>query len=575
MEYFATTLNYIKLTPGDFPDPGNRKKRVLEVLPVAPTVEPPPPSKAEMKLLQKRDHQLLNGLKIQLQPIMDQINRKYKKFRQPVIPPAQIDYLFAEADPNYIRPDLALGQVRPFEIVKDKHDNDVLRDTATGKTYYNLETTTIEERLSNGFYARPKDFLFDIKSLAKDAKNIGDKERTLKANELLSNVEVDVASIENSTSHIDWEALYRRQVQRAKETAEKERKRKAMQTILERVQTDVFGGNESDSQGPITLGEPVPGSRTTARFQVRSPLSNGHGNSGQEAHPLSNGTSHPSGEADEGDVTMSGVGDETQQASQMGPPPKHLEGSIAPTAMTQISQKSAVTSLPPGVSPSAVINEASTTKTSDPSTHRSSNFSQLTNGTHGEHRSGEDHDGDIPDTLLVPGQNQSQNQSQSQDTPSDEAWFHSQAQALSRGKLMPVSNPSGSTTSSRFNANTRHSGGSGSKVQSIGNLLNDPQPEEESSIRQSGSSTSASQQLSVDREVEEFIEDVTDRTGGCTIEQLEQINRELMEAIWCCRHEWNRERACARVKTAFNEVIADIETIQVMGPLSQQQSLGV
>lgn len=66
-----------------------------------------------MKAVQKRDHQLLNGLKIQLQPIMDQINRRYKKFRQPVIPPAQIEYLFAEADPNFVRPDIPGAEVRP------------------------------------------------------------------------------------------------------------------------------------------------------------------------------------------------------------------------------------------------------------------------------------------------------------------------------------------------------------------------------------------------------------------------------------------------------------------------------
>ena len=213
-EYFSSTLAYVKQKPADFPDPENRKKRVLEELPVAPQASAQAPTKAETKAIQKRDHQLLNGLKIQLQPIMDQINRKYKKFRQPVISQAQIDYLFAESDPNYVRPDVAEAQVRPFEIVKDKYGNDVLRDTE-GRCFYNLETTTIEERLSNGFYARPKDFLFDIKALARDAKNIGDKERTLKANELLSNVEVDVASIENSTAHIDWEALYRRQRERA------------------------------------------------------------------------------------------------------------------------------------------------------------------------------------------------------------------------------------------------------------------------------------------------------------------------------------------------------------------------
>ncbi|EWZ99047.1 hypothetical protein FOWG_02853 [Fusarium oxysporum f. sp. lycopersici MN25] len=550
MEYFSTTLQYVKKKPREFPDPENRKKRVLEELPVAPPIEPPPPTKADMKAAQKKDHQLLNALKIQLQPIMDQINRKYKKFRQPVIPQAQIDYLFAESDPNYVRPDLEAGQRRPYEIVKDKYDNDVLKDTTSGKCYYNLETTTIEERLSNGFYARPKDFLFDIKALAKDAKNIGDKERTLKANELLSNVEVDVASIENQTSQVDWEALYRRQVQRAKDATEKERKRKAMQSVVDRVQSDL-GGNDSDSQGPVTLGEAVPGSRTTARFQVRSPLSNGHGTSGQDSsHPLSNGLTHPLGE----DVQMSGVHDDTQAMSDMGPPPKSHDPSVAHTGMTQISQKSVVTTLPPGVSPSAVINEASTTKTSDPSTHHSSNFSQLTNGGHAENRGVEDDSQvDIPDTLLVAGHN----------TSGEDSWLHSQAQAAAAGgNLMQGSGISGSPPSQRS---------SGFKAQSVGgmaNILNDQTSDEYQSVRNSGSSTSASQPFA-GGEIDAFLQNLTDATSGCTIEQLEQINRELMDAIWRTRNEWNRSRVVDQIMHVFNSVMEDIDDMQGVGPGSQ------
>ncbi|KAI9166696.1 Tat-binding-like protein 7 [Paramyrothecium foliicola] len=562
-EYFSTTLEYVRMKPAEFPDLENRKKRVLEELPVAPSIEPKPPTKAEVKALQKKDHQLLNGLKIQLQPIMDQINRRYKKFRQPVIPQAQIDYLFAESDPNYVRPDLAEGEVRPFEIVKDKHGNDVLRDTTTGKCYYNLETTTIEERLSNGFYARPKDFLFDIKALARDAKNIGDKERTLKANELLSNVEVDVASIENSTSHIDWEALYQRQVHRAKEAAEKQRKRQAMLSILDRVQSDIGGGNDSDSQGPVTLGELVPGSRTTAHFQVRSPPPSGleHELPGQHLHPLSNGNP-PISKGD--DVQMGGVDDTTQPSSRaLGrkPPPKSDEHQDqVHTGMTQISQKSAITSLPPGVSPSAVINEASTTKTSDPSTHRSSNWStQLTNGNHEEQRGHEnDNEADIPDTLLMA----------SQATSSDEQWPHSQAHALARGTLAAGSNLSGSPTTPHSHAQ-HGSNSSKSHGIGIGNLLNSPRPDD-SSIRHSGSS--GSQPLSVEGAVENFLTEVADGTSGCTIEQLEQINRDLMDEIWRGRHEWNRMRVLSHVTRVFNDTIGDIESIQGMGPLSQPKS---
>lgn len=538
-------MEYIKKKPADFPDPENRKKRVLEDLPVAPVVAPKPPTKAEMKALQKKDHSSLNTLKIQLQPIMDQINRKYKKFRQPVIPQNQIDYLFAESDPNFVTADVTADQPRPFEIVQDKYGNDVLRHTGTGKTYYNLETTTIEERLSNGFYARPKDFLFDIKTLAKDARNIEDKERTLKANELLSNVEVDVASIEASSAHIDWEAIYRRQLQRAKDAAEKERKRKAMQSIIDRVQSDLggTGGNDSDSQGPVTLGEPVPGARTMARFQVRGSPFNDQAN---DSHGLSNGTSDPSG----GDVQMSGV-DDTQSVSDpsgMGPPSKSA-------ANTQISQKSAITSLPPGVTPSQVINEASTTKTSDPSTHRSSNFStQLTNGNHGEQRGDNDNDIDIPDTAPVP----------SQGTSSDEPWIHSQAGALraSRGLGSPTSPQSPPNT--RTPASTSKSHGLGVK-----DILNDPHSES----RNSGSGSSASQPISIDVGVRDFLEDMTEKTSGCTIEQLEQINRDIMDTIWRLRGEWNRQRVLNDVTRVFNTTIDDIEQLQNMGPLSQRLHL--
>jgi hypothetical protein len=522
-----------------------------------------------MKALKKRDHQLLNHLKVLLQPIMDQINRKYRKFRQPVISQTQIDYLFVESDPNFVRPDVEEGQQRPFEIVQDKHGNGVLRETATGKIYYNLETTTIEERLSNGYYARPKDFLFDIKSLAKDAKNIGDKERTLKANELLSNVEVDVASIENGNSSVDWEGLYRRQLQRAKDAAEKERKRKALQTIVDRVQSDVTGsgtgGNDSDS-GPVTLGEPVPGSRTTARFEVRN-LPKADEPTGQEPH-LSNGTSQPTTSVD---VEMSGVDEESQQpssASNMGPPDRSQARSTAATGLTQVSQKSAVTSLPPGVSPSAVVNDASTTKTSDPSTNRSSNWStQLTNGNHDDRRAsvGEDADLEIPDTAPLPSH-------PSQVTSSDEVWVHSQAQAL-RANAANDSLLSGSTASSQSQPLNRTPVGAKAHSIDIGNLLNDSPGDEAGYAGNSGSS--ASQPLGIDSAVESFLDSMTDKTSGCTIEQLEQINRDVMDEIWRSRNEWNRQKVLNRVTNVFNQAIGDIEFLQGMGPLSQRQNLDV
>ncbi|KAG5986738.1 hypothetical protein E4U43_005379 [Claviceps pusilla] len=586
MEYFSATLDYIKKKPAEFPDPENRKKRVLEELPVAPPIAPKPPTKEEAKLVKRKDHQMLNTLKLHLQPIMDQINKKYRKFRQPVIPQSQIDYLFAESDPNYVRPDITEGVIRPYEIVKDKHGNDVLRDTATGKCYFNLETTTIEERLSNGFYARPKDFLFDIKALAKDAKNIGDKERTLKANELLSNVEVDVACIENNFSSVDWDGLHRRQVQRAAQVAEKERKRKAMQSISNRVQSDLGGGaNDSDSPGPLTLGETVPGSRTTARFQLRGPLSSSSLSNGQQQDEraqdgASQAAREPKTEVErERDVQMSGTDDpfcrpsagatgQGEEPVVMGPPTKSETNSVKEqhAGLTRISQRSAVTSLPPGVSPSAVINDASSTKTSDPSTHRSSNFNsstQLTNGNHGHRQSGENgNEGELPDTLVVtmPGQ---------ATPPAEEVWMHSQGQGLARENMAGLAGHDLTDSPMSFQSHAPRSSGLSADPGAV-RASQDTPSQVPPSGRYQGSS--ASQPPSVEGAIDNLLLVLTDGTSGCTIEQMEQINRELMDEIWKSRHEWNRHRAVGNLSNVFNDTIQDIEHVQGVLALSQSRA---
>ncbi|UQC78451.1 ATPase [Colletotrichum lupini] len=552
-EYFASIVDHIRKSPADFPDPANRKKRVLEELPVAPPPPPKVPTKEEIKAMQKRDHQLLNILKVQLQPIMDQINRKYKKFRQPVLTPGQLDYLFLEKDPNYVRPDVAGIEHRPFEIVKDKYDVDVLRETVSGKTFYNLETTTIEERLSNGFYCRPKDFLRDIKSLAKDAKNIGDKERTLKANELVSNVEVDVATIEGNTSTVDWEALHQRQLQRAKVQAEKARKKEALQSVLDRVQGDVGGGNDSDSQGPVTLGEQIPGSgHAMARFQVMSPGPSG----GVGSHQQSNGTSNPSRQSD---VHMSGVDDDdTTQDSSMQPPPQWPPQGNATTGATQVSQRSVITTVPPGMSPSAIVNDASTTKTSDPSDRSTDKWStQATGPTNGFHpdQSSQGDNSQLQDTQIPAGMDPV-----SQATSSDAAWPHSQAHGMARGIIHPPGSQTSSPNKSRSSGDSKH-------AMPLVNILNDSTSED---IRNSGSSSSQQQPVIHEGQVEQFLDELTERTSGCTIEQLEQINRELMDEIWNTRHEWNRMKVLGDLTNVFNETISDIESIQGLFQQSQQ-----
>ncbi|KAJ8131765.1 hypothetical protein O1611_g1859 [Lasiodiplodia mahajangana] len=424
-EYFRRIITHINRMPSAFPDPLNRKKRQLEDLPIAP---PPPAKKLTKEEIHNEDvryRQALNLMKVHLQPIMDQISKKYQKFRHPVLPESQYQYLLDEADPNYVRADLADAPPRPYELAKDSDGYPGLRETATGKFFYNLDVNIIETRLANGYYWRPFEFLKDVRALKSDADSIGDRQRWLKASELLANVEVDVLDVDEKLRNmgINWERLYETHKKRREEREERARKKRAMQMVLDAARTGVSNNNEGPSQnGSLPTGLHT----TTAQFQVIGDVPNGS-TVAAASNAATNGTSVPSRAAD-GDVQMD---DAENHPSPMQPPsqwpripPRSLDTSVmaTPGDKSRFSQVSAVQSLPPGVSPSALINDASTTRTSDPSHRSSSHSTQLTNGLHGQ--SGHE---TMPETLELPGN--------SQQTSSDDAWFHSQAQLIARGYL--------------------------------------------------------------------------------------------------------------------------------------------
>jgi hypothetical protein len=60
-------------------------------------------------------------------------------------------------------------------------------------------------------------------------------------------------------------------------------------------------------------------------------------------------------------------------------------------------------------------------------------------------------------------------------------------------------------------------------------------------------------------------------TSGCSLEQLEQINAALMDAIWKHRSDYNRNLVLKEVTEAFNVIIKDIETMQEILKSSQEE----
>ena len=524
---------------------------------------------------------------------MDQIQKKYKKFRTPVIQQSQIQYLFDEQDPNFVRPDIPM--FRPFEIDTDKDGVQGLRETSSGKFYYNLETTTIEERLSNGFYARPKDFLADIRSLAKDAKHIGDKERTLRANELLTNCEVDIAGIAANPLFADAENVYQRQLQRAKEKEDKRKKKAAIDLALapagasDAANAGTIGGSNSAeaSSGPVLLGEAIPNSRPAALFNpVHTPSGLSNGMSAVDQHHTSNGTSVPSRGHSGDDVDMSGTDDHTQRTSEnsqaMLPPnqqwPRMPSGPASTSNLataggtTQVSQRSGFQEIPHDTSPSQLINDASTTTSGKKTSEEWS--TQATNGVSHPDSSPVDkqHDSQLPDT-----QRDSESQGKTQpESSSDEPWPHSQAQGLARGQItIPSQTPSSGSQPSQTHAPGAppltappRLPASRSKPTSMSHILND------SPIEPASSQASSEKDLIMDYQwFDDLLSRLTEGSSGLNVEQLEQLNRELMETLWKYRGEWNRSKVAYMLTTVFNETIKDIEEMQKVLKASQESEL--
>ena len=522
----------ISASPDDLPNPDNRKRRQIPELQIAPPPkEPEGLSKTDLKALKKQDMRTLNMLKILIQHIMDHIKNKYKKFRHPIVEESRISYLFDEQTPGMVSTDLpeerrAQEQARPFELKKDPKGVPGLYETATHKFYYNLEIVTIEKRLSNGYYKRFKDFVADIKRLAKDAKTSGDEERILKANELVSNVEVDIQLLEDNNPALvaASEQVYAREHERAKLAKDSDQGDQNVPRIPNVPPRAT--GSTTQSTGPINLGEPLSGRdpvpfATPARRADHSQLTNGGSASPSHDHH------HVNGYHDHDDDVA------------MGNTPEANASAVNTQPTQPRSQRSALTTMAQNSHAGEYHNSASTTtsgqKTSDKSKsdNRSSgpyNNSQSTNGILRDH--------EHPDFLAM---KDSSGQSQLADTQ-EVGNSSSQSQPNSQSQRMGPPQMSRQPTS-------------------INAILNDAPP------------TKAVSRLHITLDPE-LIADLHDtlvsKSSGCSVEQLEQINAVLMDTLWRNRSDWDRNVVARKVGDAFSNEIKDIEQIQNILPSSQR-----
>ena len=613
-------IDYLRKAPSDFPDPLNRKKRQIETLEVAPPPPPPRlPTRAERKLEERKDHQTLNMLKIRIQPVMDQIKLKYRKFRTGVIDENAISYLFN--DPDQVGTDIASAVLfRPYEKSADKDGVPGLLEVSSQKFYYNLNIVVMEDRLSNGFYMRPKDFEADIRYLAKDARTLGDRDRTIKANEMLSNVEVDMSVIEMDPLLADCENVYQRETRRARERSEKRALKAAAEMAAEAEAAsqqrqmqdlDESLSTELPSMEAPLLGEPVPRQGSLVAFQTPSRPSDGSsltngvsseaataGTIDRSAVPESNGSSDPSHSTIDVEMTDAGahqvavvnqrstiptpthrsavVTEDVSQASHPTQPSMAVPSiSRERSAMSNLSgptpqrsQHSGITAMPPGSQVEEFINDASTTtsgkKTSDSNPSSDKWNTQSSSGVNGSVPKNQ------PDWSVLSGKGTGDSQipdTQGRFTPAVSSPTEASRLIRRHADAVLSSQGSGPHSSQSQPPVPTYSAPSRvilppSQAASVQALLNPPTAEEPPN-------TPTHPALILDAVfIAGLHEEFTRRTSGCSLEQLEQINTALMDSIWKQRGEWNRTKVGTEVSRVFNEVIVDLEDMQEVLPAS-------
>lgn len=567
--YFKPLASHLKKSPREYPDPANRPKRVLEVLEKAPPSPPHQPTPEEIAAQTKRDGQIRNWLRIGLMGWIEQSKQRYKKLKKPIIDHQALVNLGKEPEPpaaEEVTSDIPLPVRKPYDLTTDKHGHPMILEVETGKKYYNIDVDIVEIRISNGYYCLPRQFLEDIKLIAIDAQTFGsDKERILRANEMVANAEVFVTDLETKDPNwlADCERLYQRQLekQRVKDTRKAAREaRKAAESapVIEANASGVGSNGISNGDSPRKPGSPT-------KFESPSKASHSAGipdllnpeTPSKPAHvsdsnntSLSNGISH--------DDNSNQQSTEAQDM-EMGNT-NSSNGSFATSAFHTAPPSSQPT-FGPGVGSTTAgkMNIGTILREGSPNTSRISSSSNRTSG------------GGSALTQSTNGGRYSIGSTQGAATPSFQEFDGiSSADSQLPDTQVLSSSESGGQASQAYPMHGSQP--LPSQMDSYSPHLFGSVPP---NLKMGEFKTPDAKEIIIDLfAVDQLPSEIAGKTDGFSVEQLEQANTALMEAIWAGRNEWNRNKVLGKVKHTLSEVLKDIRAMQAILPGSFDLSEG-
>ncbi|TFK28597.1 AAA-domain-containing protein [Coprinopsis marcescibilis] len=232
--FFDPLLKDVRRPPNQFADGVKRRKRILEVLPVAPPLAPRKPSAAELALQRENDEKTIVILKFRLGPILAELKRKFKKFTKR----ATEEYGF-EADEHGIGyPYQAVAVTTGAGPATPNHSNMMVDLTQDGTQpnpngdvhqpqeqamvqvppLYDMDLDRMHSMLYKGYYLTPQSFLEDIGKIAHNAEvfQATDLDRFHKAQAMYTAAELSIMEFE-TPFRIECERMASREMQRREE----------------------------------------------------------------------------------------------------------------------------------------------------------------------------------------------------------------------------------------------------------------------------------------------------------------------------------------------------------------------
>ncbi|KAI6038096.1 AAA-domain-containing protein [Pisolithus marmoratus] len=274
--FFASLIADIRRPPNAYPDGIARRKRVLEVLPLAPPPEPRQPSAAELALQVENDRKVMTVLKYRLGPILTELKRKFKRFTKR----AREEYDFdALPPPPSSQPSSSQNQAQSSQIPQQGQPQQPQDEPDTSEPLlsqpqqpepqpavhqlpllYDMDLERMHLDLYKDKYLTPQDFLDDIRKMVHNATVYAhvDGDRLHKAQAMLTAAEMSVLEFDPQFAVECWRMAVRERKRREERKKEREKEKE--------------NGNGGEQGGTVNGNDTyAPGTRRSARHNGQQP----------------------------------------------------------------------------------------------------------------------------------------------------------------------------------------------------------------------------------------------------------------------------------------------------------------